>query len=247
MRSQGLFAAKYNSEGTLQWAKGSSGTTGSTAIAYGVRVLANDDILISSSFGIGVTFADTTVTIAGGGDVLMVRLSSDGVRRWAKRSDTFATSCGVLCMATNASGTSAYTGGQFNTTLTLGPTTFNVAAGVTDGWLGKMAIPTATAVREIADAPLPESFSLSQNYPNPFNPTTTIEFKIAAASRVSVDIFNLLGQHVCTLVDEDLAAGNYATEWDGADQSGRKVASGVYLYRLQSREYTDTRKMTLLK
>ncbi len=243
----GMFAAKYDSEGALQWVKGSSGTNGSSALAYGVRVLANDDVLISASYGIGVTFADTTITIAGGGDVLLIRLSSDGVRRWAKRSDTFATSCGVMCMATNAAGTSAYSGGQFSTTITFGPTTMTIAAGVTDGWLGKMTFPTITAVREIDDVPHPWSFQLSQNYPNPFNPTTNIEFRIIVASRVSVDIFNSLGQKVKTLVDQELPAGSYATEWDGADDSGRKVASGVYFYRMQAADYTDTRKMTLLK
>jgi len=99
----------------------------------------------------------------------------------------------------------------------------------------------------MADLPLPQSFSLSQNYPNPFNPTTTIEFKIASASRVSVDIVNMLGQKVRTLVDQDLSAGSYATEWDGVDDFGRKVASGVYLYRMKSGDFAETRKMTLLK
>ncbi len=180
----GMFVAKYTNTGVFQWVKGSSGSLGSSANSMGVRILANDDVLVAGSFGIGVTFADTTVNIAGGSDVVMVRLASDGTRRWARRSDTFATAATDLCLGTNIAGTAAYTGGTFNTNITFGPTTLTIAAGVTDGWLGKMTIPTATAVREIADSPLPESYSLSQNYPNPFNPTTTIEFKVAAASRV---------------------------------------------------------------
>lgn len=244
---KGMFVVKYDSEGALQWVRGSNSSTGSTATANGVKVLSNDDVLVAASFSIAVTVADTTVNIAGGADVLMIRFSPEGARRWAKRSDTFATNAGSLCLATNLSGTAAYIGGQFNSALTLGPTSMTIAAGVTDGWLGKMAIPTATAVREIAESPLPESYSLSQNYPNPFNPTTTIEFKVASASRVSVGIFNVLGQRVRTLIDEDLAAGAYATDWDGNDDSGRKLASGVYLYRLQAGEFSETRKMTLLK
>ncbi len=243
---EGLFVAKYTNTGVFQWVKGSSGPLGATATAHSIAVLANGDLLIGGNYGIGLTFADTTLNTFGS-DVLVARLTSDGARRWMKRSDTFATSALSYALATNATGTAAYSGGQFSTDITFGPNTLTIAFGVNDGFLAKMTLNTVTAVREMTNKPLPKSYSLSQNYPNPFNPTTTIEFKVAAASRVSVDIFNMLGQRVRKLVDEHLPAGNYATEWDGGDESGNRVASGVYLYRLQAGDFTDTRKMTLLK
>ena len=110
-----------------------------------------------------------------------------------------------------------------------------------------MTINTITAVREYTGTSLPTEFALSQNYPNPFNPTTTIDFKVASAANVNISVFNVLGQRVRNLVDQDLAAGSYSTTWDGRDDSSQPLASGVYFYRLQSGSYVESRKMTLLK
>ncbi len=93
----------------------------------------------------------------------------------------------------------------------------------------------------------PSAFDLGQNYPNPFNPVTTIRFSLPRSERVVLEIFNLMGQKVRTLLDNTLTAGNHQITWDGTDRSGRKVASGIYLYRLKSGDDIRTRKMTLLK
>lgn len=100
---------------------------------------------------------------------------------------------------------------------------------------------SATSVEAINNS-IPESFSLAQNYPNPFNPTTTIRFSIPERSFVNLEVFNLLGERVSTLVTEELNAGNYEYEW-----SAGQLASGIFLYRLQTPESSITRKMTLLK
>jgi hypothetical protein len=94
---------------------------------------------------------------------------------------------------------------------------------------------------------IPKIFRLVQNYPNPFNPTTTIEYNLPHRSRVTVEIFNLLGQAVRTLVDEEKAAGNYRLGWDGTDTYGRTVSSGIYLYRIIAGDFTQCKKMVLLK
>ena len=94
---------------------------------------------------------------------------------------------------------------------------------------------------------LPRSFSLSQNYPNPFNPSTTIEYSLPVRSKVTLSVFNILGQQVTTLVDEEQPAGTHAVPWDGTSDSGNGVASGVYLYRIKAGGFSDTRKMILLK
>ncbi len=102
-------------------------------------------------------------------------------------------------------------------------------------------------------ANVPRQFELSQNYPNPFNPKTTIRFKIAAADGdgsplpVKLQVFNILGQSVKTLIDDRRAPGNYTLEWDGTDAAGSKVSSGIYLYRLTSKEFSVTKKMVFLK
>jgi len=96
---------------------------------------------------------------------------------------------------------------------------------------------------------LPETYGLSQNYPNPFNPTTTIRYSLAGKepTQTELSIFNILGQRVRTLVDEPQSAGYYSVEWDGKDESGQKVASGTYFYRLVSGGFVEVRKMLLVE
>ncbi|RKX19403.1 MAG: hypothetical protein DRP35_07765 [Candidatus Zixiibacteriota bacterium] len=100
--------------------------------------------------------------------------------------------------------------------------------------------------------PLPQTFALKQNYPNPFNPITTIEFSLGvgdegAIKKVNLDIYNILGRHVISLVDDNLLPGHYSIEWDATDNSGRKTATGIYLYRLKVGSELQTKKMLLLK
>ncbi|MBK7143294.1 MAG: T9SS type A sorting domain-containing protein [bacterium] len=90
-------------------------------------------------------------------------------------------------------------------------------------------------------------FFLAQNYPNPFNPTTVIAFSLPERSRVTVEVFNILGQRVRRLLDEEKPSGDYRVVWNGTDQSGNQVASGVYLYRLQAADRVTARKMVLLR
>ncbi len=90
--------------------------------------------------------------------------------------------------------------------------------------------------------PLPEAFRLAQNYPNPFNPSTIINFSLGARSGVKLEIFNILGQKLVTLIDKELPAGEHNVIWDG-----HAAASGVYFYRLKTEAGSQTRKMVLLK
>ena len=96
-------------------------------------------------------------------------------------------------------------------------------------------------------ASVPSSEELWQNHPNPFNPQTQIEFGLAEASEVSLVIYNLLGQRVINLLNETLPAGQHTVNWNGEDETGQKVASGVYFYRLQAGDYDEVRKMILMK
>jgi hypothetical protein len=83
---------------------------------------------------------------------------------------------------------------------------------------------------------------LQQNYPNPFNPSTTIEFSIPQPGKVTLALFNVLGQQVALLLEDFLPAGSHSTQWNASP-----FPSGMYFYRLQVREFTETRKMILVK
>lgn len=89
--------------------------------------------------------------------------------------------------------------------------------------------------------------ALSGNYPNPFNPETTIRFSTAAKGPVSIDIYNVKGQLVRKLVNEEKTAGSHSVVFDGRDNNGRSIASGVYYYRMQAGKFSSTRKMILMK
>lgn len=97
------------------------------------------------------------------------------------------------------------------------------------------------------DNPLPGQFLLSQNYPNPFNPSTKIVYSIAKRDHVTISIYNLLGQQIRTIVDEEKSVGQYSAIWDGRDRQGRLVATGLYFYRLRVGDVAETKKMLLLK
>ncbi len=105
----------------------------------------------------------------------------------------------------------------------------------------------ATDVVSDANTALPDQFSLHQNYPNPFNPTTVIGFSLPRAGEVRLDVYNSLGRLVRTLHDGRLEAGDHKVEWDGTTGIDSPVASGVYFYRLSSRDQSHSKKMVLLK
>lgn len=108
--------------------------------------------------------------------------------------------------------------------------------------------PQETSVTELKAAMIPSAFTLHQNAPNPFNNTTTIEFDLPRPSKlVTLDIFNIAGQCVTTLLRKQQAAGHYALYWDGHDNAGNPVGTGVYFYRLQTEKLSATRKLLLLR
>jgi hypothetical protein len=94
---------------------------------------------------------------------------------------------------------------------------------------------------------IPTNFSLSQNYPNPFNPTTNINYAIPQDATVNLMVYNALGQSVKTIVNLQQKAGYYTARWDGTNESGSKVSSGMYIYRITAGNYTHSIKMNLIK
>lgn len=115
--------------------------------------------------------------------------------------------------------------------------------GTSDGvvWKRNLSDFGITTVESLKEE-IPSAFELSQNYPNPFNPTTKIQFSIPASQRVSLKIFDITGREVASLVDEFLSAGNYSYDFDGS-----KLSSGIYFYRLISGNFSEIKKMALIK
>lgn len=93
----------------------------------------------------------------------------------------------------------------------------------------------------------PAQPQLQQNYPNPFNQQTEISFSLPAISRVNLEVYNVVGQRIVSLVDDELTAGRHVVTWNGLDISGKAVASGIYFYRLEAGETVAVRKMILMK
>jgi hypothetical protein len=104
-----------------------------------------------------------------------------------------------------------------------------------------------TKVTEPPDDKVPEKFYLHPNYPNPFNSCTKITFKLPIEEHVLLNIYNISGQHIRTLANESKAAGTYSVSWDGCDETGQVVSSGIYIFKIKAGRYEDLRKMTFIK
>ncbi|MCK4784446.1 MAG: right-handed parallel beta-helix repeat-containing protein, partial [Desulfobacteraceae bacterium] len=110
--------------------------------------------------------------------------------------------------------------------------------------------PDSLQLKQAVSGQAPKRFELVQNYPNPFNPVTSIRFTIGShqsPTHTALKIYNILGQLVRTLVNEEKAEGSYTLYWDGRNQNGEQVSSGIYFYRLETGEFTDVKKMLLLR
>ncbi|MBT4501081.1 MAG: T9SS type A sorting domain-containing protein [Gemmatimonadetes bacterium] len=110
---------------------------------------------------------------------------------------------------------------------------------------GRLEVRLADSMSAIAGQPL--TYVLHANVPNPFNPETSIRFDLAQESVVRLEVFDVVGQQVRTLVTEQRSAGTHRVVWDGRDERGVPVSSGIYVYRLQAGTFEQVRRMLLLK
>jgi hypothetical protein len=93
----------------------------------------------------------------------------------------------------------------------------------------------------------PEIYNLADNYPNPFNPETTLKYQLPEAADVKLEVYNVVGQVVRTLVADHQNAGRYVVQWDASNDNGQPLSSGIYFYHIQAGEFQKTKKMLLLK
>ena len=142
------------------------------------------------------------------------------------------------------------TGGQYNIHGTVGqPAIGSLASASVIQETGFWYLPDriTTSVATGPEKGLPTEYRLEQNYPNPFNPVTTIQYQIPVSGQVKLFIYNLSGQKIRTLVNENKSAGIYHIQWDAKDNMGDAVASGVYVYRIKAEEFVQSRIMLLLR
>ena len=118
---------------------------------------------------------------------------------------------------------------------------------VTDGQTGTVSVSPAGILSNDIDATIPQIFALHQNYPNPFNPTTSINYDLPANEFVNINVFDLMGREIKTLVNKNQVAGFRSVKWDATNNLGQPVSAGMYIYTIQAGEFRQTRKMVLLK
>jgi hypothetical protein len=114
-------------------------------------------------------------------------------------------------------------------------------------WREDPEVVNGTVALVAAGPSLPTEFGLDQNYPNPFNPTTKLSYALPTNAHVQLTVYNVLGQAVRTLVDEDMAAGTHEVTWNGRNSEGTQVSSGIYFYRINAGNFSATKKMMMLK
>jgi len=220
-------------------------------------LLVNGSNLFAGTYGNGVYLSindGTTWTAVNTGltNTIVTSLAVNG-------SNLFAGTNNGVYLSTNngTSWTAVNTGLTSTRVLSLAVNGSNLFAGTEGG--GVWRRPLSEIITGIEDnfSQVPNGFTLEQNYPNPFwsgatprsagNPTTTIRYQLTKTTQVVLKIYNAFGQEVRTLGNARQPAGVNSVVWDGRDQSGKEVSSGIYLYRLQTGEFIQSRKMSFVR
>ncbi|HUI29469.1 MAG TPA: T9SS type A sorting domain-containing protein [Candidatus Acidoferrales bacterium] len=136
--------------------------------------------------------------------------------------------------------------GYNSTSSSASSTTYN-SDGTTSSTMANLSVDPESPLVVKNPTVQPTTYSLEQNYPNPFNPTTQIAFSIAQTERVSITIYNILGQKIVTILDGEMSPGPHVVTWDGRNLHGEVLPSGVYFYRLSTSSFSAVKKMVLLK
>jgi len=228
-----IFIAKYDGDGNFLWVEQAGGTDRDVGRAIEMEGLGN--IVVTGNFNGMATFGSTTLTSNGGSDIFIAKYDGDGNFLWVEQAGGTNQDFGDG-IATDGSGNSVVIG-TFSGTATFGDTTLT-SAGSQDIFVAKLGL--VTGIEE--EFVLPKSFNLSQSYPNPFNPSTKIKYSLPQSSNVVIKVFDILGNEIETLIDEQKNTGTYEITW-----YAESLPSGIYFYKLQAGDYIETKKMLLMK
>ncbi|MDZ7369127.1 MAG: S8 family serine peptidase [candidate division KSB1 bacterium] len=193
-----------------------------------------------------------SVANAGGNRYVNVDVKNTNGQTLASKAGLLLPSSGAiakttqrLAVAVNTLGTASLQASVEVKGLAAKPTTFASLGHIYDFTQTGSQSLSRSGNREQENAP--RRSVLFENYPDPFNPATTIKYQIAEASHVTLKIYNVIGQEIRTLVDNVKEAGSHETRWDGKDYVGHTVPSGIYLYRMQAGEFTEVKKMVMVR
>jgi hypothetical protein len=237
-----VYLLKYSPSGTFEWSL--NGTSTNQNLGRQVLCDPNGDIWLATNPSGTFNFAGQDHIPSTSSGTMLISIDTSGAFR-ARLKPTGLGLTDPKRLIFNRAGTALYVGGYHiasnPTVVTFGSTTLN-----TSGCFVAKGLPGVTT--DVNDhGSVPSGFALAQNYPNPFNPSTTIEYSLATRSVVTIEIFNILGQRVRTLVNGSQSAGSHKIEWSGTDEEGKAVSTGVYLYRLQAGDVILSKKMMLLE
>ena len=200
---------------------------------YGIlRKYQNENAISLCNFGSVSASVSLTLTFAGTPNILLAN-PQDGKTYYV--SDVYNDTTYSI----------TFTGGMTNFSINI--PAYGSAILIVSDSVKKISVPIITSVKTNTTGSLPIAFKLYQNYPNPFNPSTTIQFDIPREEKVSIKIFNVLGQEISVLANSVFTAGYHKSIWDGLSQYGRPVSSGVYFVRIEAGPMTDTKKIMLMK
>lgn len=240
-----VFTAKCSAGGDFVWAVRALGGGAGGGIDGGMAIAVDDNehCYVAGTFVGALDFADTVLVAPGPGSAYFsASYDPGGALLWVEG----ATSGGGSGRAMSVGDGIMAIGGGFGTSITIANVTLNSGYGTSgDGFVVVRPLDVAS---NIAGRPASLSgVTLYMNIPNPFNPSTAIDFEIARPGHVRLEVYDVLGRRIRTLVDEPRAAGRQRVNWRGEDDRGRPVATGLYFVILQAHGTTATQKITLLK
>ena len=233
-----LFVAKLNNSGSWQWAKAAGGEE---EVAPNSMVIdSQDNILTAGYFSGSIYVGEALFNTNGGWDMLITMMDKKGDWIWGrKQGGIYTDQITSICMD-----------GDDNVLVT---GTFQSDMKLANKWLSSSGGSDIFVAKLTTDVSAEESVLPSitkidaKNYPNPFNPQTTIQLNIPNSSEINLSVYNTKGALVKTLVNKRLETGTYSYVWNGDDQKGKPVASGVYFYRVENGGETFSKRMILLK
>ena len=242
------FIAQYNSSGELLWANKIGGEF--TDQGFGISTDVTGNIFVSGSFNTTAIFdATNTLTTSGVDNGYIAKYNPSGNLEWSNKIGSTNYSFGYDCVTSQNNNIIVV--GSFQGLANFDASTEMVSnGGGQDGFLAKYSGGDGSLVITSIDESgnnLPMDFSLNQNYPNPFNPTTTISYTIPKVETlhvmsVNLAIYDVLGNELTTLVNEEQGSGTYKVQFDASN-----LSSGVYYYQLKSGNFVEIKKMLLMK
>ncbi len=231
-----IFVAKMDAVGNWLWAKKAGGNDQDSG--YEISTDPDGNIYLTGYFYDTANFGSFTLTSSGHNDIFVAKMDADGNWLWVEKAGGSDQDIGSG-ISTGLDG-NVYITGRFEDSASFGSFTL-YSSGSYDIFVAKIGNST-----KAVETNLPIRLNNLSNYPNPFNPTTTISFSIPDESKIDLSVYNIKGHKIKSLVKESFDAGNHSIVWNGNDESGNSVSSGLYFYKLNVNGKTEAVKKCLL-